>query len=163
MDQRGELLPGAVTPNPGLQALCLMQNSTCRWCPGAHSHSWSWVLLHSRRTSCLSLQTDVQNWQLSPQCQCSEKVRSGQGTQAVGVSAVQWVRTAVPGGHWSQRRSSEVNVSGSRYLWGGISWKAQENETAKSWRKRGARSGSNGERGERSRRDKKRMGEEKER
>lgn len=34
-----------------------MQNSTTRWKPGAHSQSWSWVLLHCCLTSCLSLHT----------------------------------------------------------------------------------------------------------
>lgn len=51
------VLPKDVTPKPGLQVLCVMQNSTTRWKPGAHSHSWSWVLLHCCFTSCLSLHT----------------------------------------------------------------------------------------------------------
>lgn len=53
-------LPGATTPKPGAQVLCVMQNSTTRWKPGAHSHSWSWVLLHCCLTSCLSLHTYTQ-------------------------------------------------------------------------------------------------------
>lgn len=51
------LLPKAATPYPGEQALCAIQNSITRWKPGAHSHSWSWVLLHCCFTSCLSLHT----------------------------------------------------------------------------------------------------------
>lgn len=53
-------LPGATTPEPGGQVLCVMQNSTTRWKPGAHSQSWSWVLLHWCLTSWRSLHTFTQ-------------------------------------------------------------------------------------------------------
>lgn len=51
------VLPKAATPKPGGQALCVMQNSTTRWKPGAHTQSWSRVLLHCCLTNCLSLHT----------------------------------------------------------------------------------------------------------
>lgn len=69
----------------------------------------------------------------SPQCQLSAKWSSGQAWHSVGVSAVQCRFTAVPGGHWSHIRTSEV--TGSRYWYfGGMSccWKAQDSEAVTS-------------------------------
>lgn len=77
----------------------------------------------------------MQNWHVSPQCQFSAKCFSGQAWHSVGASALQWLFTAVPGGHWLHIRSSDV--TGSRYWYfGGSSccWKAQEREAVISCR-----------------------------
>lgn len=81
------------------------------------------------------IRTEVQNWHVSPQCQFSAKCFSGQAWHSVGASALQWLFTAVPGGHWSHIRSSDV--TGSRYWYFGGSpcvWKAQEREAVMSCR-----------------------------
>lgn len=77
--------------------------------------------------------TEVQYWHVSPQCQFSAKCLSGQGWHSVGVLAVQCCFTAMPGGHWSHSRRSEVTGSRCWYL-GGVAccWKAQEREAVKS-------------------------------
>ncbi|TNN79978.1 hypothetical protein EYF80_009795 [Liparis tanakae] len=65
----------------------------------------------------------------SHRCQFSAKCLSGQAWHSVGESAVQCLFTAVPGGHWSHSRRSDV--TGSRYWYfGGTAccWKAQESE-----------------------------------
>lgn len=83
------------------------------------------------------IHTDVQYWHVSPQCQFSAKCFSGQAWHSVGVSAVQCRFTAVPGGHWSHIRRSDV--TGSRYWYfGGTSccWKAQEREAVMSCEKK---------------------------
>ncbi len=79
----------------------------------------------------------MQYWHVSPQCQSSAKCFSGQAWHSVGVSAVQCRFTAVPGGHLSHVRSSDV--TGSRYLYvGGTAccWKAQEREAVKSCKRK---------------------------
>lgn len=126
-------LPSTAAPEPGGQGVCGTQNSTTRWKPVMHSQIRSCVLLHSLRTTCLSLQTEVQCWQLSPQCHCSAKRLSGQGAQTVGSLEVQCCSTAVPGGHWSHSSSSEV--MGSRCWYLGDSWYAQAKDIIKSYRK----------------------------
>lgn len=98
-----------------------------------HSHTWSWVALHSCRTSCFSLQTAVQYWQLSPQCHCSAKCLSGHGLHSVLRWPSQWRLTAVPGGHWLHRWSSKVTGSRCWYLCSCTSWRAQAMEAVKNW------------------------------
>lgn len=82
--------------------------------------------------------TEVQYWHVSPQCQFSAKCFSGQASHSVGVSAVQCRFTAVPGGHWSHIRRSEVTVSRYWYFGGTpCCWKAQEREAVTSCKREG--------------------------
>lgn len=81
--------------------------------------------------------TEVQYWHVSPQCQFSAKCFSGQASHSVGVSAVQCRFTAVPGGHWSHIRRSEVTVSRYWYFGGTpCCWKAQEREAVTSCKRK---------------------------
>lgn len=83
------------------------------------------------------IHTEVQYWHVSPQCQFSAKCFSGQAWHSVGVSAVQCRFTAVPGGHWSHIRRSDV--TGSRHWYFGgtpCCWKAQEREAVTSCKKK---------------------------
>lgn len=91
--------------------------------------------------------TEVQYLHESPQCQLSAKWSWGQAWHSVGVSAVQCRVTAVPGGHWSHIRTSEV--AGSRYWYfGGMScsWKAQDREAVTSCKAEQEGGGGGGER-----------------